>query len=56
MIAEGVETEVQRCFLVSERIDQLQGYLNGQPLPIEHWAAAVGLPDVTGVPARAAWV
>lgn len=33
VIAEGVETEDQRSFLLAERIDQLQGYLIGRPMP-----------------------
>jgi EAL domain-containing protein (putative c-di-GMP-specific phosphodiesterase class I) len=42
VIAEGVETESQRSFLVKEQIDQLQGYLLGRPLPISEYAATVG--------------
>lgn len=42
VIAEGIETESQRSFLVSERIDQLQGYFVGRPLPISDYDNAVG--------------
>ena len=36
VIAEGVETEEQRAFLVREEC-QLQGYLIGRPEPIAHY-------------------
>ncbi|QLH70488.1 EAL domain-containing protein [Rhodopseudomonas palustris] len=53
MIAEGVETEAQRSFLLSERIDQLQGYLIGRPMPIENYAAIIGLAAAAcGMPER----
>lgn len=32
VIAEGVETPAQRAFLVSERCDEVQGYLFGKPV------------------------
>ncbi len=46
VIAEGVETEAQRSFLLSEQIDALQGYLVGRPLPIEDYAALIGWPHL----------
>ena len=37
VIAEGVETEVQRDFLFENGCSAFQGYLFGRPLPIEEW-------------------
>jgi EAL domain-containing protein (putative c-di-GMP-specific phosphodiesterase class I) len=42
VVAEGVETEVQRDFLAKESCDEIQGYLVGRPYPIEHYAEIVG--------------
>lgn len=42
VLAEGVETESQRCFLAEEGCDDVQGYLIGRPLPIEAYAEVVG--------------
>ena len=42
LLAEGVETEAQHVFLVREGCDEVQGYLTGRPLPIEHYAELVG--------------
>ncbi|MGZ9710718.1 EAL domain-containing protein [Glaciimonas sp. GNP009] len=39
VIAEGVETEDQRQFLLDKRCTHYQGYLFGQPLPIEKFKA-----------------
>ncbi len=41
-LAEGVETEAQRAFLVREGCDELQGYLTGRPRPIDDYAELVG--------------
>jgi diguanylate cyclase (GGDEF)-like protein/PAS domain S-box-containing protein len=38
VIAEGVETEDQRAFLLRHGCEHYQGYLFGKPLPIEEWA------------------
>lgn len=37
VIAEGVETEVQREFLIEKGCDRFQGYLFGKPIPIEQF-------------------
>lgn len=42
--AEGVETTEQFAFLARESCDEIQGYLIGRPLPIEHYAAMTGAP------------
>jgi EAL domain-containing protein (putative c-di-GMP-specific phosphodiesterase class I) len=38
LIAEGVETELQRTILRRERCDEVQGYLIGRPRPIADYA------------------
>jgi diguanylate cyclase (GGDEF)-like protein/PAS domain S-box-containing protein len=42
ILAEGVETQSQRAFLVEEGCDEIQGYLAGRPYPIEHYAELLG--------------
>ena len=37
-VAEGVETDVQRNYLVERGVDMLQGYLIARPMPIEQFA------------------
>lgn len=37
VIAEGVETEAQRDFLLKNGCTAYQGYLFGKPMPIEEW-------------------
>jgi diguanylate cyclase (GGDEF)-like protein len=44
VVAEGVETEAQLAFLVSEECSEVQGYLVGRPFPIESYAELVGRP------------
>ena len=39
VMAEGVETEGQRCFLIEEACEEMQGFLFGTPQPIEAFAA-----------------
>jgi diguanylate cyclase (GGDEF)-like protein/PAS domain S-box-containing protein len=44
VIAEGVETEVQRGYLASHGCDQFQGYLFGYPMPVAQtteWLASL---------------
>jgi len=40
--AEGVETDAQLAFLAAESCTEIQGFLIGKPLPIEHYAEATG--------------
>jgi len=42
VLAEGVETQAQLDFLVTENCSEIQGYLLGRPQPIAHYCAAVG--------------
>ncbi|MBN8983634.1 MAG: EAL domain-containing protein [Rhizobiales bacterium] len=42
IVAEGVETYEQLCFLADESCDVIQGYFIGRPAPIEQYAALVG--------------
>jgi diguanylate cyclase (GGDEF)-like protein/PAS domain S-box-containing protein len=37
VIAEGVETEAQREFLIKADCDEMQGYLRGRPMPVEEF-------------------
>lgn len=37
VVAEGVETDLQRSFLEREQCQNIQGYLIGKPLPIEDY-------------------
>ncbi|MDO8789157.1 MAG: EAL domain-containing protein [Sulfuritalea sp.] len=37
VIAEGVETEQQREFLIREACDEMQGYLRGNPMPVDEF-------------------
>jgi EAL domain-containing protein (putative c-di-GMP-specific phosphodiesterase class I) len=46
VLAEGVETEQQLAILVNESCDQMQGYLLGRPMPIEHYAPLVRPEDL----------
>jgi EAL domain-containing protein (putative c-di-GMP-specific phosphodiesterase class I) len=41
VVAEGVETEAQRDFLLENRCEILQGYYFGRPLPLEEWAPSI---------------
>ena len=40
--AEGVETSAQQKFLARLGCQQIQGYLIGRPLPIDHYHAITG--------------
>jgi diguanylate cyclase (GGDEF)-like protein/PAS domain S-box-containing protein len=48
VLAEGVETAIQRRLLVRENCDDMQGYLIGRPMPIAAYAALVGRQEQTG--------
>jgi EAL domain-containing protein (putative c-di-GMP-specific phosphodiesterase class I) len=41
VVAEGVETEVQRDFLLEKGCNVFQGYLFGKPVPIEQFEIAM---------------
>jgi EAL domain-containing protein (putative c-di-GMP-specific phosphodiesterase class I) len=41
VIAEGVETEEQREFLVNRGCTHYQGYLFGRPAPIDQFEASL---------------
>jgi diguanylate cyclase (GGDEF)-like protein/PAS domain S-box-containing protein len=61
ILAEGVESETQRAFLVQAGCDEIQGYLTGRPFPIGDYAdltgQAAGQPGTVekGKPARPAF-
>ncbi|HJV51514.1 MAG TPA: EAL domain-containing protein [Noviherbaspirillum sp.] len=40
VVAEGVETQEQRCFLMENGCDQVQGYYFGRPMPEREFAGA----------------
>jgi diguanylate cyclase (GGDEF)-like protein/PAS domain S-box-containing protein len=44
IVAEGVETQEQRSFLMGEDCDEIQGYLLGRPGPIADYAELIGRP------------
>lgn len=41
VIAEGVETEEQRAFLLRHGCKHFQGFLFGKPVPIEEWSGEI---------------
>lgn len=55
IVAEGVETYEQLCFLADESCDVIQGFFIGRPAPIEQYAALVGraVPRLTAVGRKA---
>ena len=42
VIAEGVETEAERAFLMREGCGEMQGHLIGGPAPIARFASLIG--------------
>jgi diguanylate cyclase (GGDEF)-like protein/PAS domain S-box-containing protein len=42
VVAEGVETKEQLAFLAKEACDEIQGFLIGRPMPIDHYAQVTG--------------
>ena len=53
IVAEGVETHEQLCFLASEGCDGVQGYFIGRPAPIAQYATLVGRIAATSVARKA---
>ncbi len=53
IVAEGVETHEQLCFLASEGCDGVQGYFIGRPAPIAQYAGLVGRIAATSVARKA---
>jgi diguanylate cyclase (GGDEF)-like protein/PAS domain S-box-containing protein len=50
IVAEGVETHEQLCFLANEGCDGVQGYFIGRPAPIAQYGGLVGRgPQMKGV-------
>jgi diguanylate cyclase (GGDEF)-like protein len=49
VVAEGVETQEQKDFLVSRQCDMLQGYLISRPLPLETLKVQYGNEPIEGV-------
>lgn len=47
VIAEGVETEGERVFLLREGCAEIQGYVIGYPRPIDSYAALTSGPGPT---------
>jgi EAL domain-containing protein (putative c-di-GMP-specific phosphodiesterase class I) len=47
VIAEGVETEGERVFLLREGCGEIQGYVIGYPRAIENYAVLTSGPDPT---------
>ena len=41
VIAEGVETTIQRDLLIEAGCKQFQGYLFGRPVPVDQFEAAL---------------
>jgi diguanylate cyclase (GGDEF)-like protein/PAS domain S-box-containing protein len=52
VIAEGVETEAQRQFLLSMECSQFQGYLFGRPVPVAQFDASLERGRSLPVPGR----
>ncbi len=46
VLAEGVETRQQLGYLLSCRVDVVQGYLLGKPLPVDAWRGALERPQL----------
>jgi EAL domain-containing protein (putative c-di-GMP-specific phosphodiesterase class I) len=50
VVAEGVETALQRTRLESLGVNYMQGYLFGRPMPNEQFVAWLGLRDGSDEP------
>ncbi|MBF0152279.1 MAG: EAL domain-containing protein [Magnetococcales bacterium] len=51
VVAEGVETEEQFSFLLSQACDEVQGYLLGRPMPAEQFELLLGQKPPESTPA-----
>jgi EAL domain-containing protein (putative c-di-GMP-specific phosphodiesterase class I) len=50
VVAEGVETALQRSHLEALGVNYLQGYLFGRPMPNDQFVAWLGLHDGSDEP------
>ena len=48
-VAEGVETEAQRAFLVEQQCPLLQGFLLGRPMPVDEVEALMAAEPAAGL-------
>ena len=44
LVIEGVETDIQRRFLIKLGCKQMQGYLFAKPAPVAYWLQQLSVP------------